>query len=221
MHHRLIAPAERLAAQSVKFEPQGTGEAHHPLFDGAPPLPHQPNSFDNAIDPPAEPLSPPPLRTRGLSFVPCRGLVLWCDFRGYRASEIGDKVRPVIVVSPWALNRQTACVVPVSQAASCATPLDIRLPANQYPFFTPGRDQWVKVQLMTHVEHARLGPMRVDGQRLAHAIAPSDLTRILTAVASIFALPGASEPEAARLNPTDAASSDDGLDTYIANPSKE
>jgi uncharacterized protein YifN (PemK superfamily) len=134
--------------------------------------------------------------------------VLWCDFHGYRPGEIGDKVRPAIVVSPWELNKHTVCVVPVTRAAAWATPLDVCLPADRYPFFTPGIDQWVLIQRITHVGRARLDRMRVNGRWHAPSIAPTDLTRILTAVASIFALPNTSKQacshEAFAASPSDS-----------------
>jgi len=123
---------------------------------------------------------------QGIRFIPHRGLVLWCDFAGYRAAEIGDKVRPAIIVSPWKFNRQTAYVVPVSQADSWSTSLDIQFPAGRYPFFTPGIDQWAKTQLLTHVELARLDRMRIGERWCTPAIGAADLRRVLDALTSIF-----------------------------------
>ena len=125
----------------------------------------------------------------GIRFTPTQGMVLWCDYSGYRVGEIGDKTRPVIVISPWHLNRHTVYVAPVTHSTWHATLLDVCLPADRYSFFTAGRDQWVKSQLVAHVEHSRLDRMRLHGCWSAPRISTADLQKILASISSIFSLP--------------------------------
>ena len=129
--------------------------------------------------------NPPPLGC--IRIVPDQGMVLWCDFRDYRSTEIGGKFRPIIVVSPTRLNSHTVYVAPVSHAAHLAKPYDIQIPANRYPFFEPGRDRWVKTQHITPIDRSRLDRWRVRDRYCTPHINHHDLKRILATITAIFA----------------------------------
>lgn len=119
-----------------------------------------------------------------INFHPKPGMILLCDFAGYIAPEMIKK-RPVIVVSPYQLNRRRKCctVVPLSTVA----PEDIedyhhRIPAGTYAFQDFYRDSWVKADMISTVAYQRLDRLKVHGQYRSINLSNKDFILIRQAV---------------------------------------
>ena len=96
-----------------------------------------------------------------IQFYPKAGMVLMCDFDGYRVPEI-VKNRPVVVVSPTRLTRHgLTTVVPLSTTApSPVQPYHYILEGNPIP--GNARLAWAKCDLVATVRYERLDRIRVD-----------------------------------------------------------
>jgi uncharacterized protein YifN (PemK superfamily) len=95
---------------------------------------------------------------RAITFVPGEGMVLLCDFStGFQPPEM-VKVRPVLVLSPRARNRQTCLVVPISTVAprdpKLAGAAFVPLSPRKYPFLHA--ESWAKCETVSTVSLARL-----------------------------------------------------------------
>ena len=129
----------------------------------------------------------PSARYPGLQYSPAAGTILMCDFDGYRDDEIGRKHRPVIVVTtPLHSDSLIATVVPVSQTRHRATTGDVFLEAALYPCFSPDREHWAKVRLLSHVSVKRLDRVLVRGRPTTISLHANDLDRVLTALRALF-----------------------------------
>jgi uncharacterized protein YifN (PemK superfamily) len=96
---------------------------------------------------------------RSIAFIPSAGMIVLCDFSsGFRPPEM-VKMRPVVIVSAYARNRQTCSVVPLSTVApsertSVAVPID----AARYPFLSAST--WAKCDMVTTIARRRLFLLR-------------------------------------------------------------
>lgn len=99
-------------------------------------------------------------RRMAITIYPKAGMVLVCDFHGYRAPEI-IKRRPIVVISPNHLHRPGLCtVVPLSTTPP--VPLEgyhVPLPAATVP--GGERDCWAKCDLVATVCRDRLDRVRL------------------------------------------------------------
>lgn len=86
-----------------------------------------------------------------IKFYPKAGMVLMCDFDGYRHPEI-VKRRPVVVISPNSLIRKDLCtVVPLSTTAPVPPlPHHYLLPLNPIPG-SEETEVWAKCDLVATV----------------------------------------------------------------------
>ncbi|MBP6530821.1 MAG: type II toxin-antitoxin system PemK/MazF family toxin [Burkholderiales bacterium] len=90
-----------------------------------------------------------------ITFFPKAGMVLSCDFEGYKHPEIVKK-RPVVVISPNSLTRPSlVTVIPLSTTPpNPVWPYHYLLPANPFPKSTI--DSWAKCDMIATVNVARL-----------------------------------------------------------------
>lgn len=100
-----------------------------------------------------------------IGFHPKAGMILICDFRGYRVPEI-VKVRPVVVISPNHLVRSgLVTVVPLSTTApKPILAYHVSLGENA----VPGQrdiEVWAKCDLLATVSFGRLDRIRLPGRK--------------------------------------------------------
>lgn len=113
-----------------------------------------------------------------LLFHPKPGSIVICDFRGFQQPEMIKK-RPVIIVSPRHINRQTLCTV---------VPLSTTKPAQEKRFHfrfadnpIPGRlgPVWAKCDMLTTVGFHRLDRVKLGrGQFAVPDISNDELREI-------------------------------------------
>jgi uncharacterized protein YifN (PemK superfamily) len=129
---------------------------------------------------------------QAINFVPAEGMMLQCDFStGFRPPEI-VKMRPVVVVSKRARNRETCIVVPISKTAAADPDAPVvPLLHSKYGFLL--NDSWAKCQCPNAVSWSRLyllrGPdgRRIDSRRTV--IDAMDLQSIREGVAKALGAP--------------------------------
>ena len=113
-----------------------------------------------------------------------------CDFTtGFVKPEM-VKVRHVVVISPRSRDRSGLClVVPFScQAPNPVMPFHYQIPADKYPFFSPGEAVWAKADMVTSVSHQRLDRVCVNGRYDSPLLEESDFVAIQNAVLQAMGL---------------------------------
>lgn len=96
-----------------------------------------------------------------LTIHPKAGMVVVCDFAGYKEPEI-IKIRPVVIISPNHLPRYGLCtVVPLSTTApSPVQPYHYKLIGSPFPH--DPSDVWAKCDLVASVSVDRLDRIRIS-----------------------------------------------------------
>ncbi len=125
-----------------------------------------------------------------IRFVPEPGMVLMCDYNtGFIAPEM-VKVRHSIVVSPKIQNAQGLCiVVPISSVRpNPVLAYHHRFMPDAYPFLTPGRPHWAKCDMVSHVSHARLDRVLIQGKYESPKITEADLEAIRNCLLSAIGM---------------------------------
>jgi uncharacterized protein YifN (PemK superfamily) len=117
-----------------------------------------------------------------IEFAPKKGMILMCDFSGYKLPEI-IKRRPVVVVSPNYLRRgNLATVVPFSTTPPskpmkhhCCMPNHI---------LKDGSEVWAKCDMLATVGYARLDRVKTDKRRFETLyVSDEEFSSIMKAVA--------------------------------------
>ena len=117
------------------------------------------------------------------------GMVLICDFSGFRAPEM-VKRRPVVVVGEEVVGRQGTClIVPLSTTEpSPVTGFHVQLDPLSLPSRFRSKPNWVKADMITSVACDRLDRI-MNGkdnfgkrQYVTHSVTPNDLLRIRRAI---------------------------------------
>lgn len=119
-----------------------------------------------------------------VNFVPAAGMVLMCDFMGFRKPEI-VKTRPVVVLSDRTRNRDT-CIV---AAISTRFPTDhrtiaVEMPVSRYSFLEA--TSYVKCEMTNTVRNGRLFLVRKNGAGIDSRLTmlePADLVAVRDGVA--------------------------------------
>lgn len=117
-----------------------------------------------------------------IEFAPKKGMILMCDFSGYKLPEI-IKVRPVVVISPNYLSRgNLATVVPFSTTPpSKAKKYHCCMPNH---ILKNGSDVWAKCDMLATVGYARLDRVKTDKRRYETLyVSPEELADIMKGVA--------------------------------------
>jgi uncharacterized protein YifN (PemK superfamily) len=119
-----------------------------------------------------------------VNFTPAAGMVLMCDFMGFRKPEI-IKTRPVVVISERTRNYST-CIV---AAISTVMPTDLRtikveIPMLKYSFLKA--TSYVKCEIVNTVRNSRLFLLRKNGAGIDSRLTmlePADLAAVRDGVA--------------------------------------
>jgi len=119
------------------------------------------------------------------AFHPKRGMVLICDFNGFRAPEMTKK-RPVVVVGEEGTGRVGTCVVvPLSSVApNPVMGFHHRLDPSSLPTSMRRSPSWAKCDMITTVSRERLDRVMNGrdalGRRyfVTHRVTPADLRAI-------------------------------------------
>lgn len=115
-----------------------------------------------------------------INFFPKPGMVLICDYTKGSIYPEMTKKRPVIVVSPYSINKRKLCIV---VPLSTVTPdfiefFHYKLPAGKYNFQDKRKDSWVKCNMISTVSIYRLDRIKHLRKFTAPLISSKDLKAI-------------------------------------------
>jgi mRNA interferase MazF len=114
-----------------------------------------------------------------ITFHPKQGMVLICDFTGFKPPEM-VKRRPVVVVSPRYRRHTGVClVVPLSTVPPPQIEAHhYEIAAGSYDFLDPCKPSWAKCDMLTCVSFERLDRVLMCGRYASPALRPADFIAI-------------------------------------------
>ena len=96
------------------------------------------------------------------------------------------KRRPVVVVSPYQLNKQRLCTVVPFSTVEPESVEDHHHPLTdqRYPFIHPTKATWVKCDMLYRVSFDRLDRIKIFGQYRTPSLHKQDMQAIMKAISS-------------------------------------
>lgn len=120
-----------------------------------------------------------------INFYPKQGMVLICDFAGFKVPEM-QKRRPVVVISKYQANKNGLCtIIPFSTTQPDPVyEYHYLLKEGSYNFIHPTKQTWAKCDMVYRVSFERLDRMKIYGKFQTPRLNLNDIQNILKALQS-------------------------------------